>query len=439
MCLAALVISRASEASTWIDDYVDVATRAEAACQAHELKGCHDGLVRLGELTDGRPDFRCRLVPIDAGLGHADAALKDLSLCIRSGLTFKDLSTDPKLESVRASAGYAAVARESRRLAAPATDYSVHLALYDSALIAEDVAYDPAHGTFYVSSVRQRKILRIGRDGAVEDFITAAQAPLWGVYALAVDSTRGFLWATTTAGAESPPFEPREEGTSAVLKFDLGTRALLARYELHDGRHHGFGDVTLAADGELFVSDGIDGGVYRIKAGEGSEFVTLVATGSLRSPQTPALIPGNSRLLVPDYSRGIAVVDLQGGAVSWLRHPPELALFGIDGLYLDGRTLIAIQNGTLPERVLVMGLDSTCTRVTDWHVAVANVAALGDPTHGTFVGRQFDFIANSGWDRVKEDGSLGDEATATPAELWRLHLPATGKARGTACRAAGTG
>ena len=58
-------------------------------------------------------------------------------------------------------------------------------------------------------------------------------------------------------------------------------------------------------------------------------------------------------------------------------------------------------------------------------VLLARAPGLGDPTHGFVAGRQFQFIANSGWDRVKEDGSLGDAVTATPAELWRLRLPAT--------------
>jgi hypothetical protein len=34
--------------------------------------------------------------------------------------------------------------------------------------------------------------------------------------------------------------------------------------------------------------------------------------------------------------------------VAWLTHQPELALFGIDGFYWQGHTLIAIQNGTPP-------------------------------------------------------------------------------------------
>jgi hypothetical protein len=51
---------------------------------------------------------------------------------------------------------------------------------------------------------------------------------------------------------------------------------------------------------------------------------------------------------------GIGAVDLQTKAVALLAHPPELSLGGIDGLYLAGGTLLAVQNGTAPPRILQM-------------------------------------------------------------------------------------
>jgi hypothetical protein len=141
----------------------------------------------------------------------------------------------------------------------------------------------------------------------------------------------------------------------------------------------------------------------------------------LRSPQTPALLSKSRLLLVPDYSRGIAVIDLNSKVLSWLLHPPELALSGIDGFYTHGRTLLAIENGTVPERVLVLRLDRTARRVQSWRVAVARVPKLGDPTHGVIVGSDFYFLANSGWDRVDENGNLRN-SSAGPPQIWRTSL-----------------
>ncbi|HUI59314.1 MAG TPA: hypothetical protein VLX90_03790, partial [Steroidobacteraceae bacterium] len=55
--------------------------------------------------------------------------------------------------------------------------------LSDSDLIVEDVALDPRDGSYIVSSVRQRKILRISPDGAATDLLTANQIPMWGAFA----------------------------------------------------------------------------------------------------------------------------------------------------------------------------------------------------------------------------------------------------------------
>jgi hypothetical protein len=126
------------------------------------------------------------------------------------------------------------------------------------------------------------------------------------------------------------------------------------------------------------------------------------------------------RLLIPDYPRGLAALDLSSGRVAWLAKPRTLASGGIDGLYRAGRTLVAIQNGTTPKRVLELTLDRDETRITGWRVLERGSEWLGEPNHGTWVGRDFFFIGNSGWDRVGEDEVLQTPAGARPAVLLEL-------------------
>ena len=429
---SSLALAPARVAESWVTELPAAAQQANEACKAGQLEECRTGVRRLIALTDGRPDFLCKLARTEARLGAQPQALRDLATCIRSGLAFDNLSTEPALDTLRASPRFAELQAEATRLVAPAVDFSKRLVLTDPALIAEDLAYDPTDHSFYISSVHERKIVRVAADGSVSDFLTAAQTPLWGVYAVAVDSERGILWATSSAGAESPPFDAVEDGKSAVLKFDLHSRTLLARYELADGRPHGFGDVALEPGGALLVSDGIDGGVYVVGPGSAGLRV-VVAPGAMHSPQTPAPIPGTAQVLVPDYSRGIAVANLEGRAIRWLAHPPELALFGIDGLYLRGRTLIAVQNGTAPERVLLMTLDPSCSRITAWHTAVARAPGLGEPTHAAFVGADLYLLVNSGWDRVSDAGVLSEAPVGTPAEIWKLRWTGLAALRAASC------
>lgn len=148
--------------------------------------------------------------------------------------------------------------------------------------------------------------------------------------------------------------------------------------------------------------------------------VTLVEPGNLGSPQTPALTGDGSTLLVPDYQRGIARVSLRRHSVSWLQRPSELALFGIDGMYLEGRMLVAIQNGTVPERIVVIRLNRTFERVDSWRVLLARAPGLGDPTHGCLRHGEFFFIANSGWDQFEDDGARVAGVVPTAPEIWRI-------------------
>ncbi|HUI58703.1 MAG TPA: hypothetical protein VLX90_00690, partial [Steroidobacteraceae bacterium] len=212
------------------------------------------------------------------------------------------------------------------------------------------------------------------------------------------------------------------DGRSAVLRIDRRTGTLQRRYELPDGRPHAFGDMTLDENGTAYIADGRGGGVYRIRPGGPDTLEPVVKAGEFRSPQTPAISPDGSILLVPDYTRGIARVSLRSGGISWIRHAPELTLSGIDGFYWRGKTLVAIQNGTAPERLLEMKLDGSGTRITEWRAVLAGAPGLGDATHGVLRGNCFDFIANSGWDRFGDDGQPLPGRVATPAQLWRIRL-----------------
>ena len=121
----------------------------------------------------------------------------------------------------------------------------------------------------------------------------------------------------------------------------------------------------------------------------------LLPSGAFLSPQTPALSNDRRVLYVPDYTQGIAAVRLADHTVEWLKADSPAATFAVDGMYPVEGGLIAIQNGTLPERIVEFSL-GTPVRIASWKVLEANTPYLGDPTHGVFVGRDFYFIVKSG-------------------------------------------
>jgi len=361
------VLTAVGQERPWTEVYPEEAAAANKACAAKAFAECRGHLLRLKEMLDGRGDVILRLAKVEESLGHAEAAREWFAIYSRMGLQLGDAAHDAPPTAISVS--------------------QVFVTLGEKDLIPEDITYDSVGGRFYISSVRHRKILSVTKEGTVSDFLPEGDAP---VFALAADPVRRVLWATTV-----------DEGKSALLRLSLESGKLLKRYDLPAGAKHELGDMTLSASGDAYVSDGL-GSVYLVDhKRDGLEL--LFGPGTFRSPQTPALSPDGRRLFVPDYSRGIGIVDLATKECKLLEHPADLSLAGIDGMYLKGRTMVAIQNGTTPERLIRMQLDTGLTKVTGWETIEANWKGLGDPTHGVVVGDQFYFIANSGWD-VKPGG-----------------------------------
>ncbi len=417
----------------------------------HSAKLAHDAkdyptyraqVGRLYALLSGHPDTVLGMAKAEALLGRPAAALEWLDAYAAMGLV-RDVSDQPDLASLRQADGYAAVLARLDANKRPRSRAVRAFTLPDPGLLTEDIAYDPGTGRFFVSSIREAKIVAIGKDGSgARDFVPAGRDAIWGVLALAVDARRRVLWATTAAMPQTHGYRAEDQGHTAVLRYDLTTGKLQKRYDLPlpptmrpapegsaagsepvpaEKRECVLGDMTVAPDGDVFVSEGVNGAVYTIGHAR-DELEVLVAPGTFISPQTPAVTPDGRRLLVADYVRGIGIVDLATRAVTWVTHPREVAVNGIDGLYLYGDSLLAVQNGTEPNRVVHLYLDPTLTRILRWEPLDSNSPGLGAPTHGTVVGRDFFYLANSGWDHLADDGSVKPGAALTPAEVRRVAL-----------------
>ena len=132
----------------------------------------------------------------------------------------------------------------------------------------------------------------------------------------------------------------------------------------------------------------------------------------------------NNHVLVPDYLRGIGILDLRSGRVEWLSQEGagKIAVSGIDGLYFSGRSLFLTQNGTSPERIMQLQLDQSLTRIVSGRIVEQATATLGDPTHGVLVGDSFYYIANSGWSELDDHGDLKPGSKLKPARIMRFVL-----------------
>ena len=288
--------------------------------------------------------------------------------------------------------------------------------IHDADLLAEDVDYDANAQRFLITSVRKKKIVAITATGADQDF---AKAPdNWSMLAIKVDARRRVVWATEVA-LQGFIFAPASDwGRSAVVCYDLGSGKLLRRIE--GPRGSALGDMVLTAEGNVIVSDGNGGGVYRLM--RNSEVLQRLDDGDFMSPQTPAMHPDGRHVFVPDYMRGIGVLEITTKHVRWLSMQGRFALSGIDGLYFEEGRLIAVQNGTSPERAVAFTLDRTLSRVIGEKIIERSTEHFGDPTHGVVVDGSFYYIANSGWDLLDDQGNVKPGLNPSEASLMDVQL-----------------
>jgi hypothetical protein len=299
-----------------------------------------------------------------------------------------DLAADSDFSGLRESAEFRAVLKQMDGNRKPVTHSSDAFAVPEADLIPEDIAIDPKTRRYFISSVRTNRVI-------TADAKLFARTPMCA-FALRVDAGRRILWVSTGGWNVGESFIGSDKDKTALLAFDLNSGELKQRV---DSPVPGlFGDMTISRGGDLYVSEGTYGAVFRLPAG-GSTLERLDTPGEFASPQTPVLSADERLLYVPDYVRGIAAMDLKSHKVEWLQPADDIALSGIDGLYLHRGWFIAVQNGTTPPRVIRFSADLKKQQVLE-----ANWDGLGEPTHGAIVGDDFLFIANGGWPEYDRDG-----------------------------------
>jgi sugar lactone lactonase YvrE len=378
---------------------------ARQAIQENNYAKLRATLVELKPLMPGNPRVTYNLAASETKLGNPEAALAGLRNLAGMGLVY-DLAADKDFSSLIGNSEFAAVLKRIEENKKPVTHSTPAFALAEPDLIPEDITHDPKTERFFISSVRKAKILT----GDGKEF---AKAP-WSVLALRIDAERRILWASTGWVPHCEGCDKADKDRTALLAFDADSGTLKQRI---DSPVKGLlGDMTISRHGEIYISEGIYGAVFRLPVG-GKAFERLDVPGEFPSPQTPALSEDEKTLYVPDYLRGIAAIDLASGAVRWLAPADDIALSGIDGLYVYRDSFLAVQNGTTPPRIMRFSLDLHKQEVLE-----ANTAGLGEPTHGTIVGNSFYVIANTGWGDYDDQGVKKPGSAPVVSSIWKITL-----------------
>jgi sugar lactone lactonase YvrE len=181
------------------------------------------------------------------------------------------------------------------------------------------------------------------------------------------------------------------------------------------------GDVVLTRGGDVYSSDSRAPTIYRVAAGRDS-LERFLDSPLLLSAQGLAFSPDERRLYVADYARGIVVVDPIARTAALLPAADTVLALGIDGLYYHGGSLIGIQNGVTPHRVVRLELNRDETRVVRSVALERAHPSYTEPTLGVLVDRDLYYVANSQWEQFGEDGRVANPDSLKRPVVLRLRL-----------------
>lgn len=400
------------------DDLTDSRRLQQEGLAAYKEKQAEVFLKKIRAASDLRPQHPTLLLQLAVALaanGQHQNALGVLDRVAAMGFVYE--LDDAELQPVRALPAFARIAKRFEANARATGTAKEELTIDRLGIIPEGLAYDAARRRWLISSVRNGEILAATADGEVK---TLVDVP-WGVFGMAVDAKRGVLWAVTAAMLPTEGFREEDKGKSALLKIDLKSGEIVETLRPPEDATHHFGDVAVAADGEVYISDSAGPVIFRVSENGSGNALEPFVRGSFASMQ--GIAPGRKVLYVADYAKGILAVDRGTRDVHALRVPPNASLLGIDGLYLvDESTLIGTQNGTNPNRIVRIRLAPGGLAVASVETLLANAAGLGDPTLGALAGKRFYFNANAQWDLFGGDGRIADPLKLKPAVV--LSVPA---------------
>jgi sugar lactone lactonase YvrE len=330
--------------------------------------------------------------------------------------------TDTDFVSIRKTQEWADFESRLAQLRKPLVHSNVAFKLTDPAIVATGIAVDPRTGDTYIASVRQRKILRRTRQGAVSDFISQGQDGFLAGASLAIDAPRHLLFATTAAAPFMLGYSKEDLGRSGIFGFDLKSGKAVRKVMLPaDGKRHFLNALAIDHHGSVYVSDTGASGIYLLRPGA-SELEVFIPSSVFRATQGLAFSGDEKTLYVADYSDGLWAVDIASRTTHHLEAPAGEWLVGLDGLSRVQGGFITVQIGVKPERVLRLRLDEKGQRVAAVEVLEMSHPDYEGPIQGVVAGKEFLYVANSQLDLGNGESGAFASDRARPTIILRLPL-----------------
>lgn len=283
-------------------------------------------------------------------------------------------------------------------------------------LVPEGIAIHPVNGTIYVSSIAQKKIIKILADGTASDFIKEGQDHFLEGLGMKADTKKGVLWALSN-------IRKGKEFTSQIHAFDLASGKTMHQFTLTDTIPRLFNDLVINRSGRLLITDTYHSSVYEYDPALKKLEVFLHDTSKFKWPNGIEFLD-EKNLVLANYGKGIVRVNIQSKEIKPLAGYKDSALaFGLDGLVVAENCVYGVYNagkGGYPDNAVIKyTLDKKRQQIISEKIIDRGNADFADPTTAAKFKNKLYVIANSHLDQfnANKETVKGIEKALTPLKL----------------------
>jgi sugar lactone lactonase YvrE len=393
------------------------------ALERGDTAGYRAGTGRAFAVAPGVPPVAYHHARALALSGGTDSAVVLLERLARQGaVVVFDAPSDSAFAAIAASPAWPRIIARIEQAKAPISHSSPAFELPERDLTAEGTAWDSKSGTLFLSSLYKRKIVAIGPTGSARDFIAGGQDGIGPVVGLEVDPLRRGLWAASMVLPEAgiPLADSSFVAHGLLFHYDVDTGRLRRRYVLPPARgvRHGFNDVTVQPNGDVYLTDSQAGAIYLVPAGS-DDLLEVIPPSTYTFPNGITRSDDGRRLFVA-HGGGIDRIEVATRKRTRLQVPDSLNLNGIDGLAFYRNGLIAHQP-TWFQRVVRLQLDRRQEKVASWETIERHHPRFAQPTTGEVAGDDYYYIANAQLRRF-QDGKIFPWDSLDPVLVLKTRL-----------------
>jgi hypothetical protein len=304
-----------------------------------------------------------------------------------------DFQNDPDLESIVGYKGYREIVNLQKLLLTPEENDEIFRTIEsDSNHVESFVVLD--NGDILLGSINRNKIIKVDQAGNLTDWLVLP----YSVLGMKIDQTTGFLWVASAATKRMQDFNLLEMGKTFVIQIDIDNVSVIQGLEFNEAEL--FRDVVLDKKSQLWLTNSIRPYVSR------DDTDTTFTIGAFMRKQFDlsathfhlhglTLNDDESVLYFGDYYVGIYKLNIAEDAIVKVQATKDFHLAGMSSLYYYNNSLITIQNGVRPLRVVQYFLDDEGENIIGQNYINRGGQSLGDPTYGQIKDGYFYYIANS--------------------------------------------